>query len=102
MLVFLSNDAKTSQGAHESAQGGCMRLRRLRERVDVLGSVGQQIRDAELRRDVDDLRGPVPIRHLLQRRLPTREILVVGLAHLAVPRARRWEKDVAGHTRAQS
>ena len=85
MLVLLSDDAETSQGAHESAQGGCMRLRRLRERVDVLGSVGQQIRDAELRRDVDDLRGPVPVRQLLQDCLGAPDILVVALAHPALP-----------------
>jgi hypothetical protein len=47
--------------------------------------MGQQIGDPELRRDVDDLRGPVPVRHLLQGSLRTREILVVGSIHLAPP-----------------
>src|SRR6185503_16034998 len=48
--------------------------------------MSQPIGDPELRRSVDDLRGPVPVRHLLQRHLRTREILVtvVRLTHLAL------------------
>ena len=49
----------------------------------LLGAILQQVGDAELRRHVDDLRGPVPVGHLLQGGLGLCNVSASGLARLA-------------------